>query len=112
MKTALLKEYQHLRKDIRGYEDEIKSFRHVVKNAAALDKVEVLAVVVEEQRLRIDSVIAGSTKIAPLQKELRRFDEKIKDIESFLQLPQAKNLPTCINEITLLIQGMNFIYLV
>ena len=60
----MLKEYEKVQKKQQSNEEEIKAFRSIVRGAAAIDKVEVLAVVVEEQRLRIDSILQGSHCIA------------------------------------------------
>lgn len=40
-------------------DEEMKAFRLIIKGVAAIDKVELLAVVVEEQRLRIDAILQG-----------------------------------------------------
>ncbi len=55
----MLKEYDHMKKIMKSMDEEMKAFRVVIKGVAAVDKVELLAVVVEEQRLRIDAILQG-----------------------------------------------------
>jgi DNA-binding transcriptional MerR regulator len=74
---------------------------------AALDKVEILAVVIEEQRLRIDSMIQGSTKIYPIYKEMKRINIQLKEIQEFLQLPQSRNLHAQLHELSFLIEELS-----
>lgn len=125
-----MKENEHMKKITKNIDEEMKSFRVIMKGVAAVDKVELLAVVVEEQRLRIDSILQGdlrqsiiawvtltnihskgSTKIVPIQKELKRFDERIRDIHGFLSLPQTKNLTQILDEMALVSQGAEqFLY--
>lgn len=48
-----------MKKIMKSMDDEMKAFRVVIKGVAAIEKVELLAVVVEEQRLRIDAILQG-----------------------------------------------------
>lgn len=49
-----------MRKDMQQMEEKQEEFRKIVASSADVKKVELLAVVVEEQRIRIDSVIQGT----------------------------------------------------
>ncbi len=51
-----------MKKITKNIDEEMKSFRVIMKGVAAVDKVELLAVVVEEQRLRIDSILQGDLR--------------------------------------------------
>lgn len=62
--------------------------------------VELLAVVVEEQRLRTDSIIQGSVKIKPIHKDMRRLEAEMQALQSYLVLPQQRTLPEVIDKLS------------
>lgn len=85
------------------------NLRRFVSQAASLEKVDTLSTVVEEQRLRIDSILQGSTKIQPIFKELKKFQDNFKEIQEFLSLPRSQPLQNQLLEFSTLISGKKFI---
>lgn len=53
-------EVKNVRKDVLKMEENVYQLREAQKKAANLEKVELMGVVVEEQRMRIDSIIQGN----------------------------------------------------
>lgn len=86
---------------------ELAAVKEQMSHVAAVEKMELLAVVVEEQRLRLDAVIQGSTKIYPIFKELKRMDTTIKEVEQFLSLPQPRRLHEHLQEMTSLMEDLS-----
>lgn len=86
---------------------EMAQMKGKMDKVAAVEKMELLAVVVEEQRLRLDSVIQGSTKIYPIFKELKRMDTSLKEVEQFLSLPQPRRLHEHLQEMTTLMEDLS-----
>ena len=86
---------------------ELAAVKEQLSHVAAVEKMELLAVVVEEQRLRLDAVIQGSTKIYPIFKELKRMDTTIKEVEQFLSLPQPRRLHEHLQEMTSLMEDLS-----
>lgn len=103
----MVKEYKHIRDDSAVLRKDVATLKEQMHKVAAADKVEVLAVVVEEQRLRIDSVVQGSTKIYPIYKELKKMDANLREINGFLSLPQPSNLRSQLHEMSLLMEDLS-----
>jgi hypothetical protein len=57
-----------------------------------LKQLDMLALIIEEQRCRLDSIIAGSTIIPTIQNEIAMHRNQIGEIQEFLNLPQCFNL--------------------
>jgi hypothetical protein len=105
-------EVKSLRAELLRAEENLVRMREMQTKAADLEQVELLGVVVEEQRIRIDAIIQGSTKILPIYNTLQRFEEQLRDALSFLALPQPKSLNLQLDEIRNHIQGKSPHFLV
>jgi hypothetical protein len=98
-------EVKSLRAELLRAEENLVRMREMQTKTADLEQVELLGVVIEEQRIRIDAIIQGSTKILPIYNTLQRFEEQLRDALSFLALPQPKSLNLQLDEIRNHIQG-------
>lgn len=107
VQNALIKEYKGIKEEHSTMRQEMAQMKGQMDKVAAVEKMELLAVVVEEQRLRLDSVIQGSTKIYPIFKELKRMDTSLKEVEQFLSLPQPRRLHEHLQEMTTLMEDLS-----
>lgn len=105
--SAVLKEYKAVRNDLAKSQHQFASLQKDLTQVAAAEKVELLAIVVEEQRIRIDSIVQGSTKIYPIYKELRRIEDAQREVADYLHLPQTESLPVQLREITTLAEDQS-----
>ena len=58
-----------------------------------INHINTLSVVIEEQRMRLDSVIAGSTVIPSIHNDILKLHSLCKEISEHLNLPQPQNIP-------------------
>ncbi|KAJ1429631.1 hypothetical protein B484DRAFT_58609 [Ochromonadaceae sp. CCMP2298] len=68
---------------------QMHQLQDTVEGAASAQAAEQLAVVMEEQRLRLDGLIMGSIAIEPITSEFQRQQRQLDEIGTFLTLPQA-----------------------
>jgi hypothetical protein len=105
--NAVIKEHKQMKEENSSLRKEVSLLKDKMDKVAAAEKMELLAVVLEEQRLRLDAVIQGSTKIYPIFKELKRMDASLKEIEKFLSLPQPRCLHEHLKEMTSLLENLS-----
>jgi hypothetical protein len=79
-------ENKSLKKDIDNAVKKINKLEGEFKNAAGALQVETLAVILEEQKIRIDSIIYGSISIEPVNYALDKITKTIDEISSYLGL--------------------------
>lgn len=95
-------------KDTEEFRDKIIELHASFLNAADITKVETLAMIIEQQRQRIDSVIQGSTAIIPINKEFNLLESKLNEIQDFLQFsPADKKLPLQLKEVGEMLQSVS-----
>ena len=104
-KLNLINENDKIKRELDLIKSANKSFEILIKSSADATQVSTLAVVVEEQRLRIDSILHGSTNIDWISKQFKKNEIILKEIKSYLQLPQLKPLRNQLDEAGHLIEG-------
>lgn len=75
-----------LKKEIDNAMKKISKLEHEFQNAAGALQVETLAVILEEQKIRVDSIIYGSISIEPVNYALEKITKTIDEITSYLGL--------------------------
>eukprot|EP01039_Chlorochromonas_danica_P005428 gene5427-5971_t len=92
-------EVEQSTKTIASIQEDKEKLTQQISTCANKQTVEVLAVVVEEQRLRTDSIIQGSIKIKPVYKDLKKLENDIQQVHDYLQLPHKRPLPVILEKI-------------
>jgi hypothetical protein len=97
--------HEQLAGQVHSLEQQDKEQAAKVSQAASKQAVELLAVVVEEQRLRTDSIIQGSVKIKPLSKDLRKLETEMQRLSDQLSLSPGKQLQRALDDLHHQVQG-------
>jgi len=99
-----------LKKEIDNAIKKINKLENEFQNAAGALQVETLAVILEEQKIRIDSIIYGSISIEPVNYALEKITKTIDDITSYLGLGLpgvGSNLQNQLNDCGSLIESLS-----
>lgn len=103
-------ENKTLKKEIENAVKKINKLENEFQNAAGALQVETLAVILEEQKIRIDSIIYGSISIEPVNYALEKITKTIDEITSYLGLGLpgvGSNLQNQLNDCGALIENLS-----
>lgn len=111
---SLWQNIQTMSRDLSRVKDDNKVIKERLLSAesttqlmAGLEQVGILATVVEEQKLRIDSLICGSTVVEPIQREIVNINKSLVEIQEYLKLPkQHRNIDDQLKEAANLIDSL------
>lgn len=81
----LLKDQQSLCDDQSKTQKRLVSVEQVLPSLAVAHQMETLALVVEDQRLRVDSIIAGTTDLPSVSRALATIKDRVQALDSHLK---------------------------
>lgn len=102
----LIQQFTHYSSENQEYHKRIEIIEEKLTQIPKAQSVDTLAVIVNEQKLRIDGILTGSVVIPLIQSELMRLSSFQEECQQFLQLPKKRPIEENWKEIGQLLDAL------